>query len=232
MKKTILVSDPHGCYDTVKCLFKKISIADKDEVIILGDIADRGKRVADTAMFFIDLDAKFIMGNHDDRICAWKKGESVNIKPVHKASIDDIEASINKNKIWEYLFSGAEHYEFSINNRKYIAVHAGLLPDLGINTPRGTKLRLRRLDSFDNKKYKDMGMWFNYWNKDETVIFGHTVFNEIYFSNKIIGIDTGCCFGNKLSALILYEDGRTETVQMLSDFTYGKYSHNKIHHLV
>jgi len=42
-------------------------------------------------------------------------------------------------------------------------------------------------------------------NLDFIVIFGHTPFEDVYFGEDKIGVDTGCVYGGKLTAIEVNE---------------------------
>ena len=45
-----------------------------------------------------------------------------------------------------------------------------------------------------------------------TVVFGHQAFGEAKFFNHAVGIDTGCVYGNKLSAIIFENETMAPSV--------------------
>lgn len=66
----IVLSDLHGCYNTMLALIEKIK-ADfpNDEIIIAGDLVDRGPRSRQVVQYCIDNNIKVVKGNHEDMMC-------------------------------------------------------------------------------------------------------------------------------------------------------------------
>lgn len=65
---TYAISDIHGCLDEFQRLLDKLSPTEDDSVYILGDIADRGPRSADTIVWCVNEapdNFHFLLGNHD-----------------------------------------------------------------------------------------------------------------------------------------------------------------------
>jgi diadenosine tetraphosphatase ApaH/serine/threonine PP2A family protein phosphatase len=55
-----------------------------------------------------------------------------------------------------------------------------------------------------------------------TVIYGHQPYDEVAFSKHAIGIDTGCVFGGKLTALRLSKDGDHKVLSVQAKAKYAK----------
>ena len=45
--------------------------------------------------------------------------------------------------------------------------------------------------------------WCSYWKGPKTVIFGHDAKKNLQYTDHAIGIDTGCCYGRKLTMAIM-----------------------------
>lgn len=94
-------------------------------------------------------------------------------------------------------------------------VHGGLTNDMNLNNLSNkdikTIIRLRYLQE-DNKishtshKNAYNTRWAELYNGNNGVIvYGHEVYDEIEYDKFAIGIDTGCVYGNKLSAIVIYD---------------------------
>lgn len=63
----LIFTDPHGCFKTFKKLYEHVTaLFPGEEVVIAGDLPDRGPNTRDLIQFVIDNKIKCIKGNHDD----------------------------------------------------------------------------------------------------------------------------------------------------------------------
>jgi hypothetical protein len=86
----------------------------------------------------------------------------------------------------------------------HAVVHAGVRP--GVSLSRQTRLDLAFLRTVEGRPESRSGTpWFNCYRGKRTVVFGHWVFQQPFIGDHAIGIDTGCVYGGKLTALILPE---------------------------
>ncbi|MBE3123425.1 MAG: metallophosphoesterase [Planctomycetes bacterium] len=75
--KTLIVGDIHGCWDAFQDLLGAAGIGDKDEVIAVGDIADRGPDSPKVLEFFRTRPgALCVRGNHERKHVLASRGES------------------------------------------------------------------------------------------------------------------------------------------------------------
>lgn len=68
--RRFVISDIHGCFDTLKRLIAKIDLQKNDALFFLGDYIDKGPNPAEVLDFVIDLKKEFnvftIRGNHEE----------------------------------------------------------------------------------------------------------------------------------------------------------------------
>ena len=63
---TYIMSDIHGCYDQYLELLHKLCLSGEDELLILGDVLDRGPEPIKVLLDLMGRDnATLIMGNHE-----------------------------------------------------------------------------------------------------------------------------------------------------------------------
>jgi serine/threonine protein phosphatase 1 len=207
-----VVGDIHGCAGELDALVAALPLARGDTLAFVGDYLDRGPAVRAVIDLLLALRAReglttvFLRGNHEDMCLAWlgrggQWGESwmMNGAPATLASYGvplDLDGPLAAA---EYL--PPAHLEFlegllpwSIADR-FLLVHAGIRP----GRPLGQQAREDIL-----------------WIREEfilrphdlphTVVFGHTPRREILVDLPYkIGIDTGCVYGGRLTAIELTE---------------------------
>ena len=63
---TFVIGDIQGCYQELKKLLEKVDFrSDKDDLIIAGDLINRGPENLQTLELLQDLNARCVLGNHD-----------------------------------------------------------------------------------------------------------------------------------------------------------------------
>jgi hypothetical protein len=87
----------------------------------------------------------------------------------------------------------------------YLVVHAGIRPGRAINEQ--TLEDLTELRSVDGPTpgSRTGTPWFECYDGEKKVIFGHWVFDSPLVRKNVIGLDTGCVYGGFLSAVVLPE---------------------------
>ncbi len=223
-----IIGDVHGCCDELEDLLgllgyritwindsqwgRRRPVIDAPtgrRVVFVGDLVDRGPRVSDTlaivhTMVEQDGTALLVPGNHDIKFLRWLEGNKVEITHGLDTTIaslkgssdrfrDDIHAMIKR--LWSHQWLDAG---------RLVVAHAGILePMIGRATP-----RVRRFCLYgDTTGARDpAGLPVRYhWALDYTgdvaVVYGHTPVPDTAWVSNTLCIDTGCCFGGKLTAL-------------------------------
>ena len=86
-------------------------------------------------------------------------------------------------------------------------VHAGLVP--GLHPDQTAPWDLVTIRTWDGEgedlKNPDNPPWFDFYEGDDLVVFGHWAALGGISRSNVIGLDTGCVYGGELSCLILPE---------------------------
>lgn len=227
MKRTLVISDIHGCYDEFNLLLDTIKYnPDHDKLILLGDYCDRGpksKEVIEKAMSLVnDHGVVALRGNHDQMFIHALDDRDDDLF-LYNGGLSTIQSycgldwfdpnGFDYQRYQEAKQFIRKHYKHHIDflkslpvyheDDKYIYVHAGLNPfysDKWRTQPTENFLWIR--DEFINSPT----------NLDKVVIFGHTPTSYfdcegIWFGRDKIGVDCGCVFGYKLGCLEIGEEG-------------------------
>ena len=229
MKRTIMISDIHGCIKPLNQLLNLIGYNPTDDhLILIGDYVDRGpdsKAVVDRVMDLVrNHGAIALRGNHDQRLYDLVNSQSrdVRTKFLEHGGIQTIQSYCGSDSeiTEERLNQGIEiirtnfqhHIDFLgqlplySEDEHHIYVHAGLNPKF---------VDWKKQPERDFMYIKDDFIRSSFDLKKK-VIFGHTrtvdIHNrpDIWFGGDKIGIDGGCAYGDQLNALI-FQDGRYVT---------------------
>ena len=151
-----VMSDIHGCYDEFQAMLKKINFnPEKDELIIDGDIIDRGSQNYEMLQYMVNApkNVTFILGNHDEDFIYYCKGikhilyehfweemDDIYNCPLfnkyvkdHYGTVQDLikkhpGLTISDFDEWEFGFNQMPRYiEKQVNGKDYIIVHGGYI---------------------------------------------------------------------------------------------------------
>ncbi|RCW44924.1 metallophosphoesterase [Paenibacillus prosopidis] len=222
MKRTLVISDIHGCFSPFNDLLELMKYRPgQDQLILLGDFVDRGPRSREVVEQVIGLvrddGAIAIQGNHDERLVdvMLERNEQALIKFSRHGGretavsysgisqgaieyvIDRAKAAVQENYLHHVTFLGELPYYHE--DEHFIYVHAGLNPKYPNWREQPARDFLYIKEPFLSKPTA----------VSKTVIFGHTkTINihgkpDIWFGDGKIGIDGGCASGHQLNGLEL-----------------------------
>lgn len=200
---------------------------DTDRCICAGDLLDRGPKSAEVIAHAKQVGAELVIGNHDDKYIRYRYHEQKKTHVGRKHYRNPMEMSRNKLKIWETLTD--EHLDYLESGRyclplweyNAIVVHAGVIPSQKPLDKRDREeyIYTRYLDKDtykqlslgpDLKKPANSIHWTEVYDEHVDIIYGHDVRSfdlPIVEYNargaRMIGLDTGSCFGGSLSAIVL-----------------------------
>lgn len=222
---TVLVSDIHGCLEEFDELLKVIEYdqfnKDQMRLILLGDLFDRGPDPLGCIRRARELNLECILGNHEEKHIRWNKNQNRFIRtgePNLMKRMSDVDIQVNeslRDDDWEWVRSLPLKLDLGLN---WWACHAGMEPCYSLHNQRSSQImRVRYVDQ--NGKAKSLNAdksqpegtvyWDELWKGPESIVYGHCVHDlcnpriSVRDNVSCIGIDTGCCFGGKLTALFL-----------------------------
>jgi bis(5'-nucleosyl)-tetraphosphatase (symmetrical) len=222
MNRTFVIGDVHGCLTELKQLARYVKASDR--VVLLGDLMDRGPDPVGVVRFVRLAGFECIKGNHDDKHVRYRR--HVNAAALLKQKIpmqmDPVAAEQNQ-QLSDYQIDWLAHLPTALElGNNWIAVHAGFEPFKPLDQQVPEKcMRIRYVKRDGTMKGFDEGSldqplatlpWQDLWLGPKSVVYGHQVYKDVYLKclpgNVVCaGIDTGCCYGGKLTAMILEENG-------------------------
>jgi predicted phosphodiesterase len=202
--RLIAIGDIHGCHNEFSDLLGLLELRDGDQVILLGDLVNRGP----SSPKVIDLARKAgclaLIGNHELRLLKYRK--TGDKKYLKEHDLDTLEAL--RPEDWEYLEAMLPTYEEPSLNTVF--VHGGFLPgEPWRRQPLEVITRIQVIDRSGRPQKRadapDAPSWADLWGGPPLVVYGHTPRPEVYKLKWSIGIDTACVNGGSLTAYILPE---------------------------
>lgn len=201
MKLTAIVGDVHGCTSELEELLEQLRFVEgRDRLLFVGDLVARGPDSHGTLAFARKLGGVAVRGNHEDRLLAWRRrGKALGAEHqrLAQALSEEQWAMLDAMPLWIQL---PEH--------GLLVVHAGVVPGLPLErTPPEALLKMRTIDSDDRwSDEPDAGpLWASRYTGPPHVVFGHNARAGAQLHEWATGIDTGCVYGGRLTAVVLAE---------------------------
>ena len=209
-----VIGDIHGCYNTLKELYSQLKTKYPDiEVYSIGDLVDRGNFSCETIHFCISNNIKVCLGNHDFMFLQYfREPYSLMARSwVFNGHIPTLNSYKNNPELLEPHLDYVEKLKLFYNTKDAFVCHAGIsrvykkfFSQYKLD---GTHdLFIEKLLAPDLEKDHSI-IWVrdNLINIGKLQIVGHTRrFETLYEKNiNVYYIDTGCAYGNKLTAVIV-----------------------------
>lgn len=210
MNELIIYGDIHGCYDEFISLRNQINPQSNDIEICVGDIVTKGKNSIKTLDYIIENGIKSVLGNHEDKIIRYLNHQKLN-QENNPIKLDSDEQNI-VNSLTQGHIDFLQKMPLYLKFGDVTIVHAGLENSMNLESlskrNRQKILRIRYLD--ESLVYLTLGkendksiFWADVYDGNQGfVVYGHQPFDEVKKSEYALGIDTGCVYGNKLSAVV------------------------------
>lgn len=248
-----IIGDVHGCYDELTELLTKLGYAPDEaglwkhsegrKAVFLGDLCDRGPRNVDTLKLVMAMTeagtALCVPGNHDVKLVKLLLGKKVQrthgLEKTEKELLAQPEEF--REKVRVFLDGLVSHY--MLDGGRLAVAHAGIKEHYqGRGSVRVRDFCLYGETTGETDEY---GLpirldWTSEYRGRALVAYGHIPHIEPEILNNTYGIDTGCVFGGKLTALrypekilvsvpakaVYYEPAKPlvpETVEVTDDLT-------------
>jgi serine/threonine protein phosphatase 1 len=199
--KTLVIGDIHGCYREMMALIEKADPGPDDEIIALGDIADRGPGAKQVVGYLnSQKHARSLLGNHELKHIRAFRGEI-------KAGLSQ---RIVRKELREKMYSDfcklLENFPAYIELKEAYLVHGLWEPGLTIQEQDPNLLAgVMSKEIYLRDKYKKP--WYELYDGVKPIIVGHNHYRgdgrPLIIKDKVYAIDTGCCHGYYLTGIIL-----------------------------
>lgn len=203
MLRSVIVGDVHGCADELAELLVALEFTPEDRLYFVGDLLARGPDSVGVLDCALRTGAQAVVGNHELRLLEARAARRAGTRgprlgPSHLYLLHHL-----SERHWEYL----ERLPLSLALPEHdvLIVHAGLVPGLPLHqhTPR----QLTRIRSIDGtgEPVETWGpvSWAERYEGGPHVVFGHNAQQGLQLCDWATGLDTGCVYGGKLTAVVL-----------------------------
>ncbi|MDR1118726.1 MAG: polynucleotide kinase-phosphatase [Bifidobacteriaceae bacterium] len=219
-----VIGDVHGCFDELAALLGALGYTLVHDaagravdaahpagrrVVFVGDVVDRGPRVADVLRLAMGMtaagNALAVQGNHEAKLArALRRGSKV--QPTHGLDLTLAALAEEGPQFTAAAAAWAEglisHYVF--DSGRLVVAHAGLKE--AYQGRASGRVRSFALYGDTTGESDEYGLpvrlpWAEDYRGRAMVLYGHTPVPELEWVNNTLCLDTGCVFGGKLSAL-------------------------------
>ncbi|MGA7124000.1 MAG: metallophosphoesterase [Polyangiaceae bacterium] len=199
MALTAIIGDVHGCTSELEELLEQIRFSEgSDQLIFVGDLVTRGPDSRGALALVRRLGGRAVRGNHEEKLLSARhrpKSLGADHERLARALSEDEWRMLEAMPLWLDL---PEH--------GIRVVHAGVVPGATPKrTPAEALLKIRTVDSRNRwSDEPDAGpLWGSRYDGPPHVVFGHNAGAEPQFHPWATGIDTGCVYGGRLTAVVL-----------------------------
>lgn len=230
--KIDVVGDVHGCIDELIELFHQLGYQKKADIfvhpnnhipIFVGDITDRGPNsLAVVKLVYLMVVehqvAHYVPGNHCNKLYRYFLGNNVQVRYGLETTVGEYLAlnQRERKKVRHQFMTLYQEAPLYLDLQDTVIAHAGIKEAYLGRTDKKIRsfvLYGDVLGTFDADGRPIRGDWAQDYHGAPLIVYGHTPVMEPRMVNNTINIDTGCVFGNKLTAYRLPEK---ETVSVRS----------------
>ncbi|MHB8877912.1 MAG: metallophosphoesterase [Myxococcaceae bacterium] len=206
MTRTLVIGDVHGCIAELESLLRECRHRRGDRVVFTGDLVAKGPDSRAVVQLARSLGARAVRGNHDEKVLRWFRAgprgrAKMPLKPWHRQTVESLGA-----EEWEYL--AALPAFLRLPGDDAFVVHAGVLPGRPLEEQREEDLfNMRSLTPSGgaSKRIEGGTPWARAWKGPQLAVFGHDAIRGLQLLPNAIGLDSGCVYGGRLTALLLPE---------------------------
>lgn len=218
-RRTIFVGDVHGCCAELDALLAKIEYAPgRDRLLLTGDAFTRGPDPFGVWQRIRGSGAEMVMGNHDDVLRGQLREVAAGRDPKSAYSDRNATTLPALAPYADELTAWLAALPLYIEEPGFLLVHAGIDPERGLGgTTRDQFLTIRTWPPERGVTTR----WHEHLDQRHVIprrpiVYGHDAPQGLLVKRfpeagngarpGLVALDSGCVFGNALSAYVLEED--------------------------
>jgi len=204
MSRTVIVGDLHGCRDELEDLLSHIGFGWTDRLVSVGDLVVRGPDSVGTLDLLRKIGARAVRGNHEDRLLRFRyapRGKAPQLGALQREVV-----RLLRRRHWDFLASLPLWIDLPSHGLR--VVHAGVDPMLPIERQSPRVLMYVRSISPSGTPEERRGLvtWGERYLGPPHLVFGHNALERPHIHPFATGLDTGCVYGGRLTAMVLRAD--------------------------
>lgn len=205
--RTIIVGDVHGCHLELAALLDRVKFESGDQLVFVGDLVARGPDSLAVLDIARETGAIVVRGNHEQKLIDWRDSRNAWVHggaeakpPIGKMHRDVARAL--RPVDWTILDTSL--FWLDLPEHGIRVVHAGVVPGVPLASQRtDTLMRIRTVPGRDRQGKKTPVLWGTKYVGPPHVIFGHNAAPGLQLHAWATGLDTGCVYGGRLTAMVL-----------------------------
>jgi hypothetical protein len=212
--RTIIIGDVHGCLDELVRLVRTCGGVNDSRLVLVGDLVAKGPDSLGVLQWAREAGVAAVLGNHDAHLLQLRPDgdRDANDTGAAKKKRPDHEriAATLAPADWDWL--GARPLTLSFDageaaSQALVVVHGGLVPGVALDKQQRKHLLTMRSITDDGEPSNRIegSPWAAKWTGPAHVVFGHDAIRGLQEHPHATGLDTGCVYGRRLTALILPE---------------------------
>lgn len=219
-----IIGDVHGCADELITLLATLGYRVHGDAagrpravaatppgrraVFVGDLVDRGPRSPDVLRIVMAMveagQAYCVIGNHDAKFMRWLKGHNVQLTHGLAQTAAQMRAEPADFHQQALAFLEALPSHVWLDGGRLAVAHAGIKEHMlgsALQSVRAFCLYGETTGENDEFGLPIRLNWAEHYRGKTAIVYGHTRVEEAVWLNNTICIDTGCCFGDRLTAL-------------------------------
>ena len=194
-KRTIFIGDIHGCYKELKALIKKLQITENDIIYCVGDLINKWPKSYKVLNFFYKNREQYksVLWNNELKFLKFCDQKFFENTKENNTFLSLKEKILQKEKL--YLLDFLKSLPLYIETKDFILLHWGMIP--------WKTLAEHTAEEITNIRIWEWKPWYEFYEGTKKIIYGHNAIEWLQIRKQIIGLDSGCVYGNMLTAYIL-----------------------------
>jgi hypothetical protein len=210
--RTVIVGDVHGCRAELDALLDSIAFTSGDRLVFVGDLVARGPDSFGVLDVVRRTGAIVVRGNHEQKLLdwrhareAWLHGEAEAKAPIGRMHRDLARAL--RPVDWSILETSPLFLDLPEHGAR--VVHAGVDTTRSFDAQRPeTLMRIRTVKARVVRRGRQNVLWGVTYSGPPQIVFGHNAAPGLQLHPWATGLDTGCVYGGRLTAMVLAEGQR------------------------
>src|ERR1700735_3751278 len=207
MGRTVIIGDVHGCRRELVELLDRVAFTTGDRLVSVGDLVARGPDSLGVLDVIRRTGAIVVRGNHEQKLVSWKEAKMARLRGenAREVKLGAIHADLVEELRpidWSLLETSLLWLDLPEHGVR--VVHAGVQPGVPIDRVKpSTLMRIRTVGANGRPSRDGGGLWGARYVGPPHIVFGHNAAPGLQLHRWATGLDTGCVYGGRLTALVL-----------------------------